>query len=203
MRSRWSINANDIDQEILSLVRNNGCVTINELVNKLSRKFNAPNYLIAYRAWVLWKKGLINLSSFNARTSSVINYVFSLEALWFWVSLVITYMALVFIYINNPIVAYVRYFVGTAFVTFILGYSVVEFAYPRGDEIKPIERFVLSLGLSLVIMPIVGTVLAYMPFRYTTVSVSVTLTLLATVMLVLAAIKKARYVIGLGAWCGE
>lgn len=175
-------------------------MTVSELINLISRRYGLRDYIIAYRVWTLWKRGLIDLGGFD-RQSTVANYVFSIEALWFWIALAITIMAYVFIYINNPIIAYAKYFIGSAFVTFILGYSAVELTYPRGDEISPLERFVFSLGLSLVIIPIVGTVLAYMPFRFTVVSVPTTLTILTVVMLSLAAIRKGRYVLRINEVC--
>lgn len=198
---KQGINGDEVDREILGIMQRSPCVTVGDLVNLLSRKYGLRDYVIAYRVWSLWKRGLVDLAGFD-RQSTVVNYVFSLEALWFWIALTITILAYVFVYINNPIIAYARYFIGTAFVTFILGYSAVELAYPRGDELSPLERFVFSLGLSLVIIPIVGTVLAYMPFRFTVVSVPTTLTILTVVMLSLAVIRKGRYVLRVGEVCG-
>ncbi len=200
---KHGISGDEVDHEILSIMQRNLCITVGELVNLLSRKYELRDYVIAYRVWSLWKRGgLIDLSGFD-KQSTVVNYVFSLEALWFWVALVITIMAYVFIYINNPpVIAYARYFIGSVFITFILGYSAIELAYPRGgDEVSPLERFVLSLGLSLVIIPIVGTVLAYMPFRFTVVSVPTTLTILTVVMLSLAVIRKGRYTLRISEVC--
>jgi hypothetical protein len=200
MEGKWNVKIEELDRELLKVIEGGQCITLGELSNKLSSKLGLPDYLIAYRVWVLWKRGLINLGGFG-RGDSIINYLLSSEALWFWISIAITYVALALIYISNPVVTYIRYFVGTAFITFILGYSVVEFIYPKGNEVSPIERFVLSLGLSLVVIPIIGVLLAYMPFRYTVISMPITMTLFTTIMLTLAMIKKARYVMGIAAWC--
>ncbi|ADY01247.1 hypothetical protein VMUT_1040 [Vulcanisaeta moutnovskia 768-28] len=189
-----------LDDEILMIIHNNPCISVSDLISNLSRKYNLPDYLIAYKVWLLWKKGLINLSAFNTQSSAA-QYLFSIESLWFWISLAITYIAFASIYVNNLVINFIRYFVGAIFITFVLGYAVVEFVYPKGDEVSPLERFVLSLGLSITIIPIVGVILSYMPFKYTVYSVSAALTILASIMLILALARKASIYMNIGKWC--
>ena len=62
-----------------------------------------------------------------------------------------------------PFVA-VRWVLGAVFVLFIPGYVTVEALFPRGRELDGIERFALSVGLSLALVPLIGLLLNYTPW---------------------------------------
>jgi uncharacterized membrane protein len=62
-----------------------------------------------------------------------------------------------------PIVA-VRWILGSIFVLFIPGFVSIEALFPKGRELDGIERFALSIGLSLAIVPLIGLVLNYTPW---------------------------------------
>jgi len=49
-------------------------------------------------------------------------------------------------------------------VLFIPGYVTVEALFPKGREMDGIERFALSVGLSLALVPLIGLLLNYTPW---------------------------------------
>lgn len=61
---------------------------------------------------------------------------------------------------ENPL----RIVLGFSLVLFLPGYSLIAMLFPRMDELGWIERFALSLGLSIAIGPLLGLVLNYSPF---------------------------------------
>lgn len=113
-------------------------------------------------------------------------------SLWFWTTLVITALTLVAIALTplfNPVV-YIRYVLGTMFVLFIPGYTLIEALYPEEKTLTPLERLALSIGLSLAVTPLIGLILNYTPWGIRLEPILASLTLFTIAMLFLAAWRK-------------
>lgn len=83
--------------------------------------------------------------------------------LWLYGSLTISLATVLVIYAilsNSPFVA-LRWVLGSVFIFLIPGYVTVEGLFPRGRRPDAIERFALSVGLSLALVPLVGLMLDY------------------------------------------
>ncbi len=76
---------------------------------------------------------------------------------------------------------YVRYILGSLFVLFLPGYSLIKTLFPI-REIDDIERVALSIGTSLAVVPLVGLLLNYTTWgiRLTPITLSI---LILTVIL--------------------
>jgi uncharacterized membrane protein len=57
-----------------------------------------------------------------------------------------------------------RIALGLVFVLFLPGYVLVAALYPRKDDLDPVERLALSLGLSIAVVPLIGLALNYSPW---------------------------------------
>ena len=57
-----------------------------------------------------------------------------------------------------------RIILGLPFVLFIPGYVLMAALFPRKERVSGIERVVLSFGLSIAVVPIIGLVLNYSPW---------------------------------------
>ena len=87
-----------------------------------------------------------------------------------------------------PLVA-IRWILGSMFVLFIPGYVTVEALFPKGRELDGIERFALSVGLSLALVPLVGLLLNYTPWGIRLTPILISLTIF-TVALCLAGLLR-------------
>jgi len=90
-----------------------------------------------------------------------------------------------------PLVA-IRWVLGSLFVLFIPGYVTVEALFPKGRELDTIERFALSVGLSLALVPLVGLLLNYTPWGIRLNPIVVSLTLLTVGLAVVALAREYR-----------
>jgi uncharacterized membrane protein len=91
-------------------------------------------------------------------------HIFSTYSLEFWITLFLLSSTLLSMYFSSSsLVLYLRYVLGSLFVLFFPGYSLIEALYPREEELSPLERLALSIGLSLALVPLVGLVLNYTP----------------------------------------
>ena len=82
-----------------------------------------------------------------------------------------------------------RYIFGSIIVLFLPGYSLVEALYPGEEDLTPLERLALSIGLSLAIVPLIGLVLNYTPWG---IRLDPVLTAIATTTIMLLTISAYR-----------
>ncbi len=113
-------------------------------------------------------------------------------SLWFWTTLILVVVTLASIYLSSllPPIIYARYVLGTIFVLFIPGYTLIEALYPEEKDLTPLERLALSIGLSLAVTPLIGLVLNYTPWGIRLEPILASLTLFTLTILFLAAWRK-------------
>jgi len=123
--------------------------------------------------------------------SSFHDYVFSEYTIWFWsiiIISVVTMSAVFTVTSDNSSLIFLRYIFGTVFLLFLPGYSLIKVLFP-GKNIGNLERIVLSMGLSLSLLPVVGIFLNYTPWGIGLAPVSIFL-LVFTISLALIGILK-------------
>lgn len=149
----------------------------------------------AKTVYLMWKKDKLDLS----RTKQSLNlprYVLSLECLWFWsITVLIMSTALIVFYAVNAPLLYVRYVLGSLLVLYVPGSMLVEALYPKGDDLKNLERLALSIGLSLAIVPLIGLLLNYLPWGMELTPIAVSLAIFAESMAAVALVRKHQYYI--------
>ena len=126
--------------------------------------------------------------------SSLTGYLFSDLALWFWVvfSLSVLASVLVFLFPDDsfPLV-YIRSVFGTVFVLFLPGYSLIKILF-SSKELDKIERVVLSIGVSLALVSIVGLLLNYTPWGIRVIPLTFCLLGLTLVFALVAVIQEYK-----------
>ena len=141
----------------------------------------------------LWKKGFIDLRN-DTPPRNIFGYLISVEGTWFHIITIVLLItiALVFL-VSEPPLLYLRYVLGSLFILYLPGYALIEALYPRGDELEPLERLALSIGLSLALVPLVGLILNYTPWGIRLTPVTISLALLTEFLIVYALYRKYQY----------
>jgi len=88
------------------------------------------------------------------------------ENVWFYLvvsAALATFLAIYVLPSTYPLVI-LRWIVGSIFVLFLPGYVTIQALFPEGKELDNIERFALTVGLSLAITPLIGLLLNYTPW---------------------------------------
>lgn len=88
------------------------------------------------------------------------------ENAWFYAVVLAALAAFTTIYglpSTYPLVT-LRWIAGSVFVLFLPGYVTIQALFPEGKELDSIERFALTVGLSLAITPLLGLILNYTPW---------------------------------------
>jgi len=185
-----------VDKDLHGLIRaavsRGRCTTVNQLVEVVSREAGLPRSWVAYEVYLMWKRGELNIE--HEPLENAVMFLASVDGVWYWVTLAITLasLAVVMLVKGGPLMP-IRYLLGAVSVLFMPGYSIVEALYPRGDELAPLERLALSIGLSLAVVPLVGLILNYTPWGIRLIPVVVSNTALTIALLTVAALRKARY----------
>ncbi len=170
-------------------------MTLEDLVMKYKRgKSNLEAIKRAYDEWVEGEIKLIDPDPPRDYLEFLLRPAYNL---WFWISLSLVALTLIAIYLTDilPPIIYLRYVLGSVFVLFLSGMSLIEALYPVENELSPLERLALSIGLSLALVPLVGLVLNYTPWGIRLIPILISLTLLTVALLIGATYRKYRAII--------
>jgi len=155
--------SNRTAEAILDKTRAKKNLTVGELVDQVAKNIKVGEHEVAREIYRLWKEeSKVKLEDLHP-PSTFSRYVESLYSLWFWVLAAIVSVTALTIYLfpQAPPYVYVRYALGSLFVLYLSGFSLIESLFPRKEDLEPIERLALSIGLSLAVVPLVGLVLNY------------------------------------------
>lgn len=189
-KARSARRRQDLIVKVLSTADN---MTLSELVERLSREHGLKLEEAAKEVFIAWKKGQIDLVE-PTPPKTILSYTMALRSLWFFVvtALVLITVCIV-LFISRPPLVYIRYVLGSIFVLYLPGAMLIEALYPRGEDLEPLERLALSIGLSLAVVPLIGLVLNYTPWGIRLVPVLISLAIFTESMAVLALIRKYKY----------
>jgi len=114
------------------------------------------------------------------------------ENAWFHLVVSASLATILAIYIlpsAYPIVIF-RWILGSIFVLFLPGYVTVQALFTGRRELDDIERFALSVGLSLAITPLMGLLLNYTPWGIRLDPIAISLSIFTLGMAIIATIRK-------------
>jgi hypothetical protein len=174
---RGKLSLDDFDRALVDVIGQEHPETLEEVVKLAHLRFSESDEAIMERVLRLESQGKVFFERAPATVpSSLMKYFFSGWAVWFWVVFGLASAASVMVFVVPedafPLV-YARYVFGSVFVLFLSGYSLIKVLF-SSKELDNIERFALSIGLSLALVPIVGLLLNYTPWgiRATPVTLS-------------------------------
>jgi len=119
------------------------------------------------------------------------------ENLWFYLVVAASFVVLLAVYIipNTYPLVVLRWIVGSIFVLFLPGFVVMQALFPSGRELDDIERFALSVGLSLAITPLLGLLLNYTPWGIRLDPIITSLFVFTLSITIIATYRKYRSVL--------
>ena len=166
------------DQALIDVVEHEHPETLEEALKLVRLRFPETEEAVVKRVLRLESEGKIRFEKASAVVpSSLSGYFLSGLALWFWVVFGFAAVATVMVFLvpeNAFPVVYARYVFGSVFVLFLPGYSLIRALF-SGKELDSIERFALSVGLSLALVPMAGLLLNYTPWGIRTTPVTLSL----------------------------
>lgn len=185
----------DIQKNIIQIVHNEPSLRLQDLISRVSSVSGAPYYLVLRALYKLKTDGKIKLEDPNP-PSSLFTYIKSHYSLWLWAIIASVFTTIITIYLlpQNPPFIYLRYALGSIFVLYLPGYSLIEALYPKKEDLEGLERLALSIGLSLALVPLVGLILNYTPWGIRLEPIIISLVILTFMLSFVAALRKVRYI---------
>jgi uncharacterized membrane protein len=122
------------------------------------------------------------------------SYLFTNNNAWYWIIIALTIITatLVFTATENLYLAfYARHTMGSIFVLFLPGYSLLRALLPD-REMDDIERIALSIGISLAIVPMTLLLINYTPWSISEKTITISLLLLTIAFATSALIREKR-----------
>jgi uncharacterized membrane protein len=111
---------------------------------------------------------------------------------WFWATITLASCAVLAVILVPDMfpISIMRWVLGSVFVLYLPGFTLTELLFPERNSLDSLERFALSVGLSLVVVIFIGLILNYLPWgiRFTPIIVSIFLFVLS--FATLAAARK-------------
>ena len=138
--------------------------------------------------------GTLELELPPLKVDSYLAYLVSSENAWFYLVVLVALATIYAIYIlpgyvlPHQILIF-RWVFGSIFVLFLPGYATVQALF-SGRELDSIERFALSVGLSLAITPLVGLLLNYTPWGIRLDPIVVSLSIFTLGMAAIGTVRK-------------
>ena len=134
-------------------------------------------------------------------STNIKNYAHSKNATWFWIIVTIATLTTIAVFTIPeqavPLV-YLRSALGIIFVLFLPGFAFMKALFPvkvpvktSSENMETIVRMVLSFGMSLALVPLVGLILNYTPLGIRLIPI--TLSLLALTIIVATAAVLREY----------
>jgi hypothetical protein len=177
-----------LEKAIRDCVKSNGETLVEHIVFKPGLSYRTHE--VARALYKLARSGALRLTDPNP-PKSFVDYFLSRYNVGFTIAVLIVAICLLSVYASSltPVLAALRVVFGSIFTLFLPGYSLIEALYPRGDELTPLERLALSIGLSLALVPLVGLLLNDTPWG---IRLNPVLTMLSTLILTLLLVSAYR-----------
>lgn len=183
-----------VEREIIRKIKSEGEVEVDSLVTELANKLGVERYIVARNIYKLWKEDKLRLED-PEPPKTILRYVTSTYSVNFWLitfTVMLTFLTIYVLPQNEPYI-YLRYVLGSILVLYLPGQSLIEALYPKKEDLTSLERFALSIGLSLALVPLVGLVLNYTPWGIRLNPIFTSISLLTLTLSVTATVRKYKY----------
>ena len=185
-------NEDVILTKILEIVQREKPDNVTNLVDLIEKGLNLSKNDALECIQVLENSGRLELTHVVKVPQKIKEYLLSPNALWFQITIflvLITTISIFFIPVKAIPLVYVRYVLGAVFLLFLPGYSLIKILFPV-KELDNVERFSLSFGSSLVLVPLIGFFLNYSPWGITITSVTLGILILTVSLAVVGVVNE-------------
>jgi hypothetical protein len=167
--------------------------TVAELAQLMKAGAAVDEDIFVYELKALVREGTIELGGPSYQLRSLADYLFTITLSgWFWATValaVVGVLSVLFVPDIFPI-SVIRWLFGSVFVLFLPGNTLIHVLFPKKENLDRLEHFLLSVGLSLAVVPLVGLVLNYLPWGISFVPVTVSLTIFVVIFALLGVARK-------------
>jgi Protein of unknown function (DUF1616) len=170
-----SEQADSTTRSILRLIKEKNPKDVKQLVILMEERLNLKEEQALDKIVKLQNQGAIRFETQSLPASTnLAAFLKTRQTTWYWATIASAILTLAVIFMipaNLQPWSYLRNILGTVFVLCLPGYAFIKALFPVDMPIKTssenlalVERFVLSLGMSLVLVPLTALILNYTPW---------------------------------------
>jgi hypothetical protein len=190
-----------IDEKILQMTKQEKPKSVNQLIGLLEERLHFTEDQALNKILELQEKGKIKFETNPTEApSNLSSYMRTNQAFWYWITIALAALTLfVVLLIPEDLAPWslIRNILGAVFVLWLPGYAFIKTLFPVQVPIKlatenldTIERIVLSLGMSIALVPFVGLVLNFTPWGVRLTPIVLSLFILTLVFATVAVIRE-------------
>lgn len=162
-----SSKQSNLNEHIMKMIKKEHPQSVKQLAELICKRYHVSQKEIVEQIMELQNQGKLSFKKDVVFVPLTIRaYLLSSYSYWYWaiIALAIATTLSVFTIPEGayPIV-YANYILGSVFVLGLPGYSVVKVLFPN-KELDIVERAALSIGVSTVLVPVIGLLLSYTPW---------------------------------------
>jgi Protein of unknown function (DUF1616) len=190
-----------LKEVILTTTRGQKPETVDQLVHQIQQKFPSISEAeITEAILTLQNEGKLVLERKRPFPLSMKRFLTSDSASWYWITCAFALAALISVLAigedSYPLI-FIRYVLGGIFILWLPGYTFTKALFPTelpfkttDKNLDSVERVVLSIGMSLALVPIVGLLLNYTPWGIRLTPIILSLTALTLTFASVAVIRE-------------
>jgi hypothetical protein len=195
--------ADELTQTIIQVINERKPQDVKQLTILVQEQLQLTEKQILDTILKLQSQGTIKLESQPLPASpKLATYMRTGQALWYWATIAIATITVATVFTvpeNFYPWSYIRNALGITFVLWLPGYTFIKALFPAHVPIKtstenldPIERIALSLGMSIALVPIVGLLLNYTPWGIRLTPIVLSLLALTLIFATAAIIREHK-----------
>jgi len=193
----------ELAQTIIKVIKEKKPQTVKQLASFVKERVSVGEREIVESILKLQSQGKITLEKpLKSTPQNLISYLKTGKASWYWITITLAATATIVAFVvpeNSFPLVYIRYLLGTIFVLWLPGYSVIKALFPTEEKnekssgnLDSILRTALSVGLSLALVPMVGLLLNYTPWGIRLTPIVLSLFALTTIFATVAIVREHR-----------
>lgn len=125
--------------------------------------------------------------------ATFLDYLFTITLSgWLWATLIAIALTLPVVAITPDVfpLSVPRWILGSIFVLFLPGYSLLQLLFPKDSDLDSLERFALDVGVSLALVPLIGLMLNFTSWGIRLIPIMASLAGFTIIVSVGAAVRK-------------
>ena len=193
----------ELVQTIIQVIKQKEPQTVKQLASFVKERVSVGEQEIVESILKLQSQGKITLEKpLKSTPQNLFSYLKTGKASWYWITVTLAATTTFVVFTvpeNNFPLAYIRYLLGTIFVLWLPGYSLIKALFPAegankksSGNLDSIERVAISIGLSLALVPMVGLLLNYTPWGIRLTPIVLSLFALTVVFSTVAIVREHR-----------
>jgi hypothetical protein len=196
----------ELTQKILCLVDENNPQTVDEVLAFMQDKGRWSDKEIVATIMKLQAESKITLSNPSFPLPlNLASYVQSNQALWYWATIAVSILAMVFVLLISedfyPL-SYIRNVLGLIFVLWLPGYTFIKVLFPvnapkteTSSNLSRVDRIALNITMSMALVALIGLVLNFSPWGINVITIVLSLLAFSLVFATVAVVREYSFIV--------